>query len=287
MNRNHLTKLIGGLILASPLLALSAVTNTVLIGSYFFNPNTLTINVGDTVRWTNTTFASVTHDVTRTNTPFSWASPDLDGTPTTFLLTFNNAGVYPYYCERHVYATLPQNRHPEQTGTVSVVSINLSPSVALTNPPNNARLSAPASIVLGASATDDGSVTNVQFFSSGALLGNDTAVPYEFTLNDVAAGNYTFTARAQDNFGLASTSAVVNVFVLTNAILGAPSLLPDGQFWMTIQGIAGQSYAMEASSNLASWLPIVTNVAPANTFNITDTTSTNILQRFYRARQDF
>jgi len=261
-------------------------TNTVLIGSYFFNPTNLTINIGDTVRWTNTAFNTVIHDTTRTNSPFSWASPDLDGSPTTFLLTFTNAGTFPYYCERHVYASLPQNRHPEQTGTVSVISMNLSPSVSLTNPANNARFVAPANISLQASATDDGSVTNVQFFSGGALLGNDTAAPYAFTLNNAAAGNYAFTARAQDNTGLAGTSSVINVFVLTNALIGKPTLLPSGQSWMSVQGIAGQTYALEGSTNLANWSAINTNVAPANTFNVTDTTSTNILRRFYRTRQN-
>jgi hypothetical protein len=79
---------------------------------------------------------------------------------------------------------------------------------------------------------------------------------------------------------------VVNVFVLTNAILASPNVLPNGQFWMTVQGIAGQTYATETSTNLANWLAISTNVAPANAFNVTDTTSTNILQRFYRTRQN-
>ena len=62
--------------------------------------------------------------------------------------------------------------------------------------------------------------------------------------------------------------------------------LPNGQFRFTIQGIAGQTYATEASSNLLNWSAFGTNVAPADSFGITDLTSTNILQRFYRARQD-
>jgi len=375
MKQKLLTSLLGLLIGKCASTAL-AVTNTVVIGSYFFNPTNITINLGDTIRWTNTTFATVVHDSTRTNTPFSWASPDLDGSPTTFLLTFSNAGTFSYFCNRHVNAALPQNRHPEQTGTVSVVSMNLSPSVSitnpanntlfaapanvtiqatasdsdgsvtnvqflvgtalvgndttapyatttnglpagnftlfaiasdnagaratnsiniavsappsvsLTNPVNNARLVAPANILLQASASDEGSVTNVQFFSGGSLLGSDASAPYSFTLNNAVAGNYSFTARAQDNTGLAATSAVVNVFVLTNATLASPNVLPNGQFWMTIQGIAGQTYATETSTNLANWLAISTNVAPANTFNVTDTTSTNVLQRFYRTRQN-
>lgn len=263
-----------------------AATNTVLIGSYFFNPTNLTINVGDTVRWTNTVAVNVPHDVTRTNSPFQWASGDLNSANRTFLITFSNAGTFPYFCNRHAYALLPANRHPEQTGTVSVASINLPPSVSLTNPPGNFKFSAPASILLQASATDDGSVTNVQFFAGATLLGSASAAPFAFTVNNAAAGNYDFIARAQDDGGLSATSSVVNVLVLTNAILTAPSLQPNGQFQFTILGIAGQTYTTESSTNLTSWSSLITNVAPANSFNVTDFTSTNVLRRFYRARQD-
>jgi len=266
--------------------AIAAVTNTVLIGNYFFNPTNLTINVGDTVRWTNAVAASVTHDTTRTNTPFSWASPDLTSANRSYALTFTTNGYFPYFCNRHVYAPNIAQRHPEQTGTVTVVSMNFAPSVSLTDPADNAGFAVPASILLRATATDDGVVTNVQFFSDAALLGNDPTAPYDFTVNNAAAGNYAFTARAQDDTGLIGTSAVVNVHVLTNAIISAPTVLPNGQFQLTIQGIAGQTYATEASTNLSNWSGISTNVAPADTFNVTDTTAPNVLQRFYRARQD-
>ena len=129
-------------------------------------------------------------------------------------------------------------------------------------------------------------MTNVQFFSGAALLGNDLTAPFTFTLNSATPGNYSFTARAQDNSGLAATSPVVNVSVLTNAILSEPTRLPDGKFRLTMEGIAGQPYTTEISTNLMSWSPILTNVAPANTFNVTDSTAPGVLMRFYRARQD-
>ena len=261
--------------------AYSAVTNTVIVDNYFFNPTNITINVGDSIRWTNVVWPSTTHDVT--STVFN-SSPDLDSNPTSYLLRFSNAGAFFYFCDRHVNAIM--NRHTEQTGNVFVVSANIAPSVSLTNPANNTKFRAPANILLQATASDDGSVTNVQFFSGATPLGNDTTLPYSFTLNNAGASNYTFTARASDNLGVVTTSAVVNVFVLTNAVLSAPARLPNGQFRFTVQGVAGQTYATEFSTNLANWSAFLTNVAPANTFNITDFTSTNILLRHYRARQD-
>lgn len=264
-----------------------AATNTVLVGNYFFNPTNLTINVGDTVRWTNTVASTTTHDVTRTNTPFQWASPNLTSANRTFLLTFSNAGTFFYFCDIHVYAALPSNRHPEQTGTVSVIAANLAPSVALTNPADNSSFLAPTDVTLQAVASDaDGLITEVQFLSGGNLIGSVLAPPYNFTVSDLVAGNYSFTARAFDNQGASSNSAAVNVIVLTNALLTAPERLAGGQFRFTLQAVVGQTYATEYSSNLTSWSPLATNVAPASSFNITDTTSTNILWRYYRVRQN-
>src|SRR6185503_15591452 len=120
----------------------------------------------------------------------------------------------------------------------------------------------------------------------GSPVGNDTTPPFSFNMNNLAAGNYSFSAVAADNRGTTTTSAVNNVSVLTNALLSAPTRLPSGQFQFTVLGIAGQTYATEGSANLTNWTSIVTNVAPANTFNVTDFTSTNVLQRYYRARQD-
>ena len=183
-------------------------------------------------------------------------------------------------------AIASDNGGAKKTNSVNII-VDALPSVSITNPAANAKFRAPANIALMTDANDtDGSVTNVQFFSGASLLGGTVIAPYDFTVSNVPAGNYSFTAKAVDNRGLATTSGVVNLFVFTNAILTSPVQLPDGQFQLTILGISGQTYATEASTNLQDWTSLTTNVAPANSFDITDSTSTNILQRFYRARQD-
>lgn len=277
--KNKILPLVIGMLLAN-IVTVSAVTNTVIVGNYFFNPTNLTINTGDHIRWTNSTDRA--HDSSNTGVPWFLNMPT---SARVTLRQFTNSGTYPYFCSAHAAGT--PNPHPEQTGRVFVVTANLPPSVSLTNPANNASFRAPTNLLLQVSATDDGTVTNVQFFNGPTLLGNDPTAPFTFTLNNAAASNYAFTARAQDNTGLANTSAVVNVFVLTNTVLTAPARLPDGKFRFTVQGISGQTYAAESSTNLTAWSPFLTNVAPANSFNITDSTSTNILQRYYRTRQNY
>jgi hypothetical protein len=182
-----------------------------------------------------------------------------------------------YHCEVHAV----------MGGTINIVDPpNTPPSVTITNPAAGAKFIAPANLSINADATDsDGSVTNVQFFSGANLLGNLTTAPFNFTQNNLAAGNYSFTAIAADNLGATATSAPVNIFVLTNATLTAPNMLPNRQFTFTVLGIAGQTYDTEASTDLVNWSAINTNIAPAASFNVTDAMSTNILHRFYRVSQ--
>lgn len=246
-----------------------------------FSPTNITIAKGDTVVWTN--IALVTHtsnsgDTNLCSTNIFWNS---DGVAShgMYSLTFTNfsPGTYPYICTIHCGLGMK--------GSLTVTNGgNTAPSVSITNPATGAKFRAPANIALMASA--GGSVTNVQFFSGTSSLGSVTTAPYNFTVSNAAAGNYSFTAKALDNQGTAATSAVVNVSVLTNATLTSPIRLADGRFQFTLLGIAGQTYATETSTNLLNWSAIGTNVAPADSFSITDATSTNILFRFYRARQD-
>lgn len=91
--------------------------------------------------------------------------------------------------------------------------VNLPPSVTITNPPDGASFTAPASVTIEASASDsDGSVTNVEFFAGAVSLGSDSASPYSVTAN-LPPGSHPLTAVATDNLGLSATSSVVNVTV--------------------------------------------------------------------------
>jgi hypothetical protein len=100
---------------------------------------------------------------------------------------------------------------------------NALPTVSLTSPSQGATFTAPASIALAASASDsDGSVTKVDFYAGGTLLGTDTTAPYTFSWSNVASGNYALTAKATDNEGGEKTSAPVSIAVTTS---GGPTTL--------------------------------------------------------------
>ena len=96
--------------------------------------------------------------------------------------------------------------------SVTVNAPNAPPTVSLTSPANGASLTAPGNITIAANASDgDGSINRVEFYQGAALLGTATVSPYTINWNNVAAGNYSLTARAVDNLGAATTSSPVTI----------------------------------------------------------------------------
>ncbi|MFL6662453.1 MAG: Ig-like domain-containing protein, partial [Rhizobacter sp.] len=91
---------------------------------------------------------------------------------------------------------------------------------ASTNQPPTVTLSASANGTVGApmtvsatAADSDGTVAKVEFLDGATLLSTDTTAPYSFAWTPSVAGVHALTARATDNAGAATTSAVVNVTV--------------------------------------------------------------------------
>ncbi|HEX7333219.1 MAG TPA: Ig-like domain-containing protein [Pyrinomonadaceae bacterium] len=118
------------------------------------------------------------------------------------------------------------------TATSSTVNItvnppNQAPTVSLTSPSAGQIFPAPANITLSANANDaDGIVTKVQFFRGGStLVAEDTSAPFTFNWTNVAAGNYSLTAKAFDNAGATTTSAAVAITVnaLPSVSLSVPA----------------------------------------------------------------
>ena len=73
-----------------------ATVTTVTLGDFFFSLDTITVNVGDTVRWTNTGI----HSHTTTSNTGVWDS-GLMANGATFEFQFNTAGSFPYICTLH------------------------------------------------------------------------------------------------------------------------------------------------------------------------------------------
>ncbi|MEW7278309.1 cellulase family glycosylhydrolase [Aquimarina sp. 2201CG1-2-11] len=88
------------------------------------------------------------------------------------------------------------------------------PDVRITSPSNRDNFTVGSNIVIKANASDaDGNVVKVEFFRNDIKIGEDTSSPYEYTINNVATGNYTLKAKAIDDDGADKYSLEVNIVV--------------------------------------------------------------------------
>lgn len=93
-------------------------------------------------------------------------------------------------------------------------SANTPPSVSVTSPSSGAAFTSPATLVVGAEASDpDGLVTGVNFFANTVPIGTSAVAPFTLNWTNVPAGSYSITAVATDNGGGSTTSPAVRVTV--------------------------------------------------------------------------
>ena len=237
----------------------AAVTNVSVV-SFTYNPVAVTINANDSVQWVwNGPSHSSTSDTA------IWDS-GLHSTPFSFSFQFTGAGNFPYHCSNPLHTTMK--------GSVTVRAVaNVPPTVTVTNPPDGAILSAPATITLAASASDSagGSVTNVQFFQESSSLTNVTSSPYSVAVNGLGAGDHTFSAVATDNGGLTATNGItVRVVTPVTIVLSAMQRPSPTSFQFSYSANVGLQYVVQRSGDLMSFTPINTNTAASNPVTFLD-----------------
>ena len=245
---------------------LMAVVVNVNIVDYAFSPNAVTINIHDGVKWT---WLGNYHSATSSSG--LWDS-GLNNAGFTYTYTFDSAGSFPYFCSYHYF-----------TGTVTVQATSVPPTVAITNPPAGVVLSAPASLKLEATAAQTGgSITNVQFLQGTTSLGSVRTAPYSMTVTGLLAGNYTFSAVATGNGGLAATNSItVHVVTPMPTTFSAPQRVSASGFQFNYAANPGLRYVVLRSGDLKNWIGINTNTAASSTVSFLDNkASVNV--EFYR-----
>ena len=125
---------------------------------------------------------------------------------------------------------------------------NISPTVSLSSPANNATFTAPATVTISANASDaDGSISKVEFYNGTTKIGEDLSGPYTYSWTNAGAGSYTLTAKATDNAGAVTTSSSTNIIVSTSSTPPA-SLSPYSGTPTTIPGrIEAEKYDLGGS----------------------------------------
>jgi hypothetical protein len=139
----------------------------------------------------------------------------LDAGPQIMRLVLDNAG--PDYVANFnwIQASLTLSNNP--------------PKVSITSPVEQATFSASENISILANASDaDGTVSKVEFFQNGFLIGTATALPYRVSWTNVPSGNYLLTAKVTDNIGNTATSSTRTIRVINGeaSFTGVPQSIP-------------------------------------------------------------
>jgi hypothetical protein len=93
------------------------------------------------------------------------------------------------------------------------------------------------------------------------------------------AGVYSVTVT---NFAgsVTSSNAILSVYSSTVPALNGLSFDAGNNFSFTVAGVPGFNYAVQSSTNLIDWVPLLTNTSP---FIFIDTNSASFQQQFYRS----
>ncbi|HVX90366.1 MAG TPA: peptidoglycan-binding protein [Candidatus Paceibacterota bacterium] len=170
-----------------------------------------------------------------------------------------NGGSYVYYVKCEDAAG--NINADDYTISFTVAADTTSPSVTLDAPANNATVS--GSVALSATASDDVSVSGVQFkLDTNTLIGaEDTSSPYTGTWDStgVADGSHTLVAVARDGSGNYATSSVATVTVdntapvLSSISSGTPGASSATITWSTDEGASSTvNYGLTSSYGTAS-----------------------------------
>jgi hypothetical protein len=97
---------------------------------------------------------------------------------------------------------------------IGTIQVDYLPQVSIDSPDNGAVLTVPTNVFVHATASDpDGIIVSLSIYANGDLLGTSAGSDVAATWFPQRQGNYTLTAVATDDLGLATTSEGVSVTV--------------------------------------------------------------------------
>lgn len=141
--------------------------------------------------------------------------------------------------------------------SIRLLPPNQAPTLLLVSPAPGAILTERSVLALQMDASDpDGQVAKVEFFADGIQLGERTAPPFTWNWLMPTIGLHNLQTRATDNSGAVSTINFALTLVPFRLNL-PPGLTPDGKLTLQLEAPDSQSYRIESSTNLLSWVPVV------------------------------
>ena len=156
--------------------------------------------------------------------------------------------------------------------TISLTGIssgmtNTTPNVTVSATSSNTKLIPTPTI----SYTSPNSTGTLSFRPSSSTTGTSVIA---VTVNNGQSANNTITRQFTVTVVTTATAAAMPTTLATKA----PPI--SGQFAFTVNGVSGYKYVVKVSTNLTSWVSVLTNTAP---FMFVDTNASQFNQRFYRS----
>jgi O-glycosyl hydrolase len=186
------------------------------------------------------------------------------------------------------------NVQPGQAGSYSVVVTNdlgsatsavatltvLSPPV-ITLDPTNRTVLVGGTVALSVAASGLAPLSYQWLFNGTNLAG---ATAQTLGLTNVQPGQAGSYMAQVTNLGGTASSAAAVLTVLHYPLLLNARMTTDAALAFTLSGDAGRNYVIEISTNLADWTPFGAVSNATGQADFADTTVSNSLSRFYRAR---
>lgn len=242
-------KLLLGLGLVSWSFSTQATTHDVTVGNNFFSPNDLTIEVGDTVRWTNN--AGRTHDVTADDGSFASET----ASSFTYSRTFNSVAEILYHCS--VHSSPGQNRETSQNGRVVVVEATVTTdvsveSVTVAGGTHESGEDLQVTVDLANNGTSGSGAFNIDYYlsSDASITTGDTLIGTH-NVSGIDAGN---NISVEENANLPEGLAIGDYFI--GAIIDLDDSDSTNQSGVTASTIfAFTDFVMNAGLNDAWYFP--------------------------------
>jgi hypothetical protein len=144
--------------------------------------------------------------------------------------------------------------------------------------PNGGIFASPVNITLQA---PDSNATI--YYTLNATL--PTTNSFRYATPFMLTSNATVMANAFET-GFNNSVAVQAIFTVAPSIFfTSTGFSTNGQFQMGFSGVTSNYYVLQATTNFINWVPLSTNPAPTNLFNLFDPQATNFPYRFYRIMQ--
>jgi hypothetical protein len=185
-------------------------------------------------------------------------------------------------------------RLPFQINGLKMVLAGLLFCLVLFNsmPASSATVPAGQSLTLAWNPSPDDSVVGYIIYYGAASETYDHRINVNDVTNATVSGlvsgaTYYFTATSYNADGIESdysneTSYTVPAMLSTQQFSGATA----GQFTLTVSGLPGQTYQIQATSDFTTWAVIGTvTMGAGGSLDFTDTNAVSFSQRFYRTQE--